>query len=122
MPLSDDELAKRLDASIKRTAELRAQNPGSATQPPAAAPRGRSCPICGTQMKSGTVSVHGTAWMFLVVGLSHQNCYFADADGKEEVIVPSGHTQAGMRCPECGFVGIPNRGESRRLANPFGQV
>lgn len=118
MSLHDDELAKRLEASIQRAAELQAQLPSPAPLPPAGTPRVRSCPVCGAPMESGSVSVHGTALMFLVVGWSYQNCYFADSSGREEVVIESGHSRPGMRCRKCGFVGIKSGRESP-LADPF---
>ena len=49
------------------------------------------CPSCSSEMDRGKAYVRGTVLGFLVVGLSHQHCWFeADAKGGKKIIVRSG--------------------------------
>jgi hypothetical protein len=67
-----------------------------------------NCPACGTEMRRGQVSVHGTALGFLFIGLSHQHCWFEEFERntKEKVIVPSNGSRPACSCPKCSAVVI----------------
>ena len=69
------------------------------------------CPSCQSKMKRGQVSVHGTALGFVVVGFSHQHCWFEEfeRDAEEQVIVESNGRRGAYRCPKCKTVVIPNK-------------
>lgn len=80
------------------------------------------CPACGGELRPGQVSVHGTCWGFLLIGFSHQNCWFKPAvGGAEELVIPSGGAKDGWRCLGCGFVGIAG-GEARQGERHIGDA
>jgi len=108
-----DKLIEQAQRHLPRSAE-----PQAAASPPKPALR---CPACGGELQPGLASVHGTFWGFLLVGFSHQNCWFEpDGGGAEVVVIPSGGAKDGWRCQGCGFVGIAGgeaRQEKRRIGD-----
>lgn len=72
------------------------------------------CPVCSSEMDYGKAYIRGTALGFLVVGLSHQHCWFkSHATGRKKIIARSGSgflTRAGAQsvnpqayhCEDCG--------------------
>jgi rubredoxin len=102
-------LEARIAALDQRIERLRRHlPPGEPSQAAPALPRPAwKCPACGGELQPGLVSVHGTFWGFLLVGLSHQHCWFEPTgDGIEGVVIPSGGAKNGWRCQGCGFVGV----------------
>jgi hypothetical protein len=81
-----------------------------------------TCPVCAGVMHPGIVSVHGTLIGFMVVGMSHEHCWFEPkGDIEEHIVIPSGCAKDGWRCLRCGFVGI-GAGESRPSRRGIGDV
>jgi hypothetical protein len=94
-----------LDEHIARLSRYLPRDPEPTAPPPPPLPD-LQCPACGCDLEKGLVSVHGTFWGFMLVGMSHQHCWFEPDGGAEAVVVPSGRARRGWRCPGCGFVGI----------------
>jgi hypothetical protein len=62
--------------------------------------------MCEGEIELGSVSVHGTIWGFVFVGMSYQHCWFEGIGTKEQVVLGSRLRRSGMRCKACGFVGM----------------
>lgn len=104
-----DEGISRLEKHVPAVEE----RPSNQSEPQ----RELNCPMCGQPLERGIVSVHGTFWGMMVVGFSHQQCWFEPAGGAaEEEIIPSGCAKRGWRCKGCIFVGIEG-GEARPAKN-----
>ena len=101
-----DEQFARTDATIARVQQrLPVHQPAANDETPAAFLS--RCPLCGTELEAGSVTVHGTLWGFLLVGLSYEHCWFQPASGAEEtVVLSSKDSRDACRCLQCGFVAI----------------
>ncbi len=122
MSLDLTELSSRLTALDERIEQLKAANSGDRkAKPIELKPPTRFCPACNSEMETGTVSVHGTFWGFLLVGWSYQHVWFKGAGDKEEIVVRSGRAKIGYRCPACGFTGVAP-GRDFPVPAPVGHV
>ena len=49
------------------------------------------CPTCSSEMDQGKAYIRGTALGFLLVGFSHQHCWFeSNTTGRKKIIARSG--------------------------------
>jgi hypothetical protein len=124
MPEESSSLDARIVALDQRIERLRRHLPTNEPSQAASAPPrpAVNCPACGGELQRGLVSVHGTFWGFLLVGLSYQHCWFEPAGGGvEDVVIPSGGAKNGWRCPDCGFIGIAG-GEAQPARRGIGDI
>ena len=68
------------------------------------------CPICGTEMIFGSLSVHDEVSRFLFDGVFPQHLFFEpDENGMEHIVIQLKSSRPGFCCPSCDAAVITSR-------------